>query len=307
MSSYPYPKNIIFPFYHTISDKNCPHIKNLYPVKSISQFEEELDYFQKNFNPIGLIDILEHIKNHTQPERPSFFLSFDDGLKECHSIIAPILKNRNLTAAFFINTGFVGNLDLFYRYKISLIIEKLKEPKRKSIQHLLKLNYTHEQIIDSLAMELGIDFNEFLEKEKPYMDWHEIRDLVRQGFLIGGHSVDHPYFNIISFDQQILQTKNSVDSVVNNLGLTYRIFSFPFTDLGVGKKYFDSIYNEGICDLTFGTAGIKEDEFAQNLHRIPMDNCLGSPKRFIEKQRFQYHLKKLIRKHKVIHPTNENF
>src|SRR5690625_6718403 len=42
-------KNIIFPFYHLISDQDCPHIRHLYPVKTIDQFKKELDFFQKHY------------------------------------------------------------------------------------------------------------------------------------------------------------------------------------------------------------------------------------------------------------------
>ncbi|SMC35267.1 polysaccharide deacetylase family protein [Moheibacter sediminis] len=292
------PKNIIFPFYHTISDENCPHIKNLYPLKTISQFEKELDYFQKNYQSISLEEIKIHIESGTQADKPSFFLSFDDGLAGCYSIIAPILKKRNISAAFFINTGFIDNQDLFYRYKVSLIIEKTAMSKGD----LLNLTIHDLPKIDEIAKEANLDFNQFLQQEKPYMNWDEVKDLSAQGFYIGGHSVNHPYYNQISFDEQLFQTRSSIDTIISKLSLDYKIFSFPFTDLGVKKEFFETVYREEIADLTFGTAGIKTDEFQRNLQRIPMDNCFGSPQRFIRKNLIQYHLKKLMNKDKVIHP-----
>lgn len=298
------PKNIIFPFYHTISDKNCPHIKNLYPVKTISQFEKELDFFQKNYQSISLEEIKIHVENGTQPDDPSFFLSFDDGLAECYSLIAPMLKKRNISAAFFINTGFVGNKDLFYRYKVSLIIEKIQCSKYKigNSEDLLNLTIHDSTKIDEIAKEIDLDFDEFLQQEKPYMCWVQIKELAAQGFYIGGHSVNHPYYNQISMDEQLFQTKSSIESIIKKLDLDYKIFSFPFTDLGVKKDFFESVYSDGIAEMTFGTAGIKKDEFDRNLQRIPMDNCLGNPQRFLQKNLIQYHLKKLINKDKVIHP-----
>ena len=305
MYLFPSPNNIIFPFYHTISDGECPHIKNLYPVKSSKQFEKELDYFQKNFHTISLEEIQSHIKNKTQPKKPSFFLSFDDGLKGCFTTIAPILKTRNLTAAFFLNTDFVDNQALFYRYKVSLIIEKIRLQNlefRISNSELLKLAYGNIDQIDEIAHELNVNFDEFLKKEKPYMGWDEIENLYEQGFCIGGHSVSHPYFSQISQQEQIFQTQRSVDIVQEKLNLNYRIFSFPFTDAGITKSYFETIYKEKICELTFGTAGIKKDEFSQNLQRIPMDNCLNSPEKFIQKQILQYQLKTLLKIDIVKHP-----
>src|SRR5690606_25266352 len=234
----------------------------------IKQFEKELNFLQKHYRPIGLEELTKHIFNQTQPKKPSFFLSFDDALRECFTVVAPILKQRKIPAAFFLNTAFVENKDFFYRYKDSMLINAARGSDfefRISDEELLKLTYNDSGKIDELAKELSIDFNEFLQKEKPYMDWDEIGQMKGDGFYFGGHSIDHPYFNQISFEEQIRQTKISVDEVVEKLNLDYRIFSFPFSDIGVEKKFFEKVYSENICGLTFGTAGIKNDEMKCNI------------------------------------------
>ncbi len=297
-------KKIIFPFYHIVSDEDCPHVKHLYPIKRIAQFEEELDFLQKHFLPLSLEALMDHIKNGTEPEKPSFFLSFDDGLRECYTVIAPILKRRKIPAAFFLNTGFVGNQALFYRYKVSLMINAMRTSNfefRTSQNHLLKLSYYDSDKIDELAKELNIDFQEFLEEEKPYMNWEEIEELKNQGFYFGGHSVDHPLYELISLEKQIEQTKESVEEVIDKLKLDYRIFAFPFTDFGVKTEFFASIFNSKICRLSFGTAGIKSDECKRNLQRISMERNLGDPATYFFKKLLTYQLKVVIGKEIVRH------
>ena len=301
----PSGKNLILPFYHAVSDEKCPHISNLYPVKKIQEFERELDFFQKNYEVINLDKLLNYVQNKTRPEKKSFFLSFDDGLKECYTVIAPILKERDIPAAFFINTGFVNNQDLFYRYKVSLLIEALKSSnysERISTNDLLKLTIHDTPKIDEIAKKLNVNFQEFLENEKPYMNWEEIKELYEQGFYIGAHSINHPYFYQISLEEQIRQTKESVNIVQEKLNLNYRIFSFPFTDFMVTTGFFNQIYTERICDVTFGTAGIKDDEFDNNLQRISMEKCTMDPATYIGKELFLYRLKKLMNKNRVSHP-----
>lgn len=296
---------IIFPFYHLISDGACPHIRHLYTVKSISQFEKELDFFQKNFQAISLQEILNHIKNNTKPERASFFLSFDDGLKECHTIIKPILKKRKLKAAFFLNTAFVNNQALFYRYKVSLLIEQLEKTNSNSDyskNELLQIGYEDTEKINQIAGELNFDFKQYLETEKPYMDWAEIQELKADGFYIGAHSVDHPLYSRLSLEEQIYQTKKSIEEVENKLKTDNRIFSFPFTDDGVSSEFFKTIFDENIATLTFGTAGIKDDTYSRNLQRLPMDNCTNDIRIFVMKNFLAYYLKKLSGRQKVLHP-----
>lgn len=301
----PSGKNLILPFYHAVSDEKCPHISNLYPVKKIQEFERELDFFQKNYEVINLDKLLNYVQNKTRPEKKSFFLSFDDGLKECYTVIAPILKERKIPAAFFINTGFVNNQDLFYRYKVSLLIEALKSSNYSEIistNDLLKLTIHDTPKIDEIAKKLNVNFQEFLENEKPYMNWEEIKELYEQGFYIGAHSINHPYYYQISLEEQVRQTKESIETVTHHLNPNYRIFSFPFTDYLVTKSLYNRVYTEGICDLTFGTAGIKDDELNNNLQRISMEKCTINPATYIGKELFQYRLKKLINKNRVIHP-----
>lgn len=293
-------KNIIFPFYHLISDQDCPHIRHLYPVKTIDQFKKELDFFQKHYNPITLEEIISHLKNNRKADKPSFFLSFDDGLKECFTIIAPLLKERNLTAAFFINTDFVDNRALFYRYKISLLIDALKQKHSDfNSEKLLQFNYSNAEKINALAEEHQLDFDLFLKESQPYMTWSEIENLHSDGFYIGAHSVDHPLYAQLSLEEQIQQTKESLKIVQEKLSLEYKIFSFPFTDNGVSNQFFEWLFGEEKVDLSFGTAGIKDDNFSFHLQRLPMDNNLGSPKAFVLKNHLAYGLKRLLGKHLV--------
>ena len=295
-------KKIIFPFYHIVSDEDCPHVKHLYPIKRVAKFEEELDFLQKHYRAIDLEELINHVQYETQPEEPSFFLSFDDGLRECSTVIAPILKRRNIPAAIFLNTGFVGNQDLFYRYKVSLIINALRNTKYKiriSSKELLKLTYHDSDKINELAEELKIDFNEFLQKERPYMSWEEIEELKKQGFYFGGHSVDHPLYKLISMEEQIDQTRKSVEETARKLNLDYRIFSFPFTDDGVKKEFFEKNYSEKICDLTFSTKRMKTDEFPQNIHRFGLEPNQGWTAAFFMKQYLVYIFNSILNKNKI--------
>lgn len=277
-------KKNIYPFYHTVSNSDLPYIRNLYPLKSVNQFERELDFFQKNYQNISLTDLMAQQKSGQLNDNNYFHLSFDDGLKECASIIAPILKERNLDATFFINPNFVENQAVFYRYKVALLIEKLPEQKKE----LLQLTIHDETKINELIIKHEINLSDF----DVYMNLDEITQLKKDGFSIGAHSMNHPFYADISFDQQLSETNESLNWVEKYLNLDYRTFSFPFSDLAVKKQFFEEIE----LDLSFGTAGIKDDEIATHIQRLPMDDNTGSVNLFIRKHLTLYHIKKLINK-----------
>ncbi|GGE87208.1 Polysaccharide deacetylase [Chishuiella changwenlii] len=285
-------KKNIFPFYHTISNQRLPHIDNLYPLKSIDQFQRELDYLQKNYQTISLKELIRlEQENQYIPQNNYFHLSFDDGLKECLTIISPILEERNLDATFFINPNFIGNKAIFYRYKVALILEKITDKSLKN--KLLNCTIHDTKWIDYLVNENQINLSDF----DIYLNEKDIQELINKGFSIGAHSMNHPYYRDISLENQLQETEQSLAFLQETFNLDYRVFSFPFTDDNVSKNFFDSIE----LDLSFGTAGIKDDELSNNIQRLPMDNCLMNPILFINKNRFKYYLQKIVNKHIVVH------
>lgn len=217
---------MLFPYYHTVSDVRLAHISNIYPIKSVKQFENDLEYLCKYYYPVSAETVYNIIRYQKKPEKPCFHLTFDDGLKEIYTVIAPILEKKGIPATFFINTGFINNKALFYRYKVSLVIEELNANPQliKNIsattgikstnlsiikKQLLSLTYNQSKLIDEIASALNIDFESYLCKHAPYLNEDEIKTLKSKGFQIASHSVDHPNFKDISIDEQKDRIENA--------------------------------------------------------------------------------------------------
>jgi peptidoglycan/xylan/chitin deacetylase (PgdA/CDA1 family) len=265
------------PFYHVVSDKQLSHILN-YPYRNRHDFEKELDFFLQYFKPVTL----EQLASGSCAGKKVFHLTFDDGLRECADIIAPILLKKGIPATFFINTAFADNMELFHRYKASLILSKLRHKPNKTVEkilaaHLMKgdrvlsAGYTDMNVLRDAALLLKIDYEKYLRKKKPYLTWEQIHQLAASGFTIGAHSHSHPEFWKLSPEDQLREVKVSMEKVVEMVNPAIRAFSFPFTDSGVPAKVLDTIRKEGICDITFGTAGIKYDRCDFHFQRYPAE------------------------------------
>ena len=50
------PHSVLFPFYHAISDQDCPHLKNLYRVQGAKKFEKDIDELLMNLKEETLKD-----------------------------------------------------------------------------------------------------------------------------------------------------------------------------------------------------------------------------------------------------------
>ena len=134
-------QNMINVFYHSVSNEYLPHISPLYKLKSIAEFENDIDFILKHFNPVSINEIQQIVAENKIFSKPSFHISFDDGLREVYTNVLPILKAKGIPATVFVNSNFVGNRNLFYRYKVALLIDRLKnagvsESKNKEISNV---------------------------------------------------------------------------------------------------------------------------------------------------------------------------
>lgn len=311
----------IFSFYHAVSDQDIIHIKHLYKVRTTKEFEKDLDFICKNFVPTDILTFLEKLRNNEPLRQNSFILSFDDGLREFHEIIAPILLRKGIPAICFLNSGFIDNHDLFFRYKASILVEKIKTTQSKAVmkkaeswmikkqfplkdisQTILTLNYSNRSLLDELAEILESNFNSYLNDVEPYLTGVQIESLIHKGFHFGSHSIDHPQYEEIDLNEQLRQTRESTNVITSRFHLNYKLFSFPFTDFGVPEQFFREVFQavHPIADLTFGCAGLKNDSYKRNIQRIPLEIDKFSAREVIYGEYFYYLFKALFNKNTIV-------
>jgi peptidoglycan/xylan/chitin deacetylase (PgdA/CDA1 family) len=304
---------LLLPYHHLVSDREVPHIKHLYPFKGTRAFEADLDYLLKNFKPVTVQQVIAAVNGKGPLPAKSFLITFDDGLREVADTIAPMLFKKGVPAVFFLNNAFLDNRSMFYKFKVSLMVEALKKneysqavlnragellreaqpapvspagrgaivtpaslqqaevSKETLISAIKKITYTNRHLADDLAPVLNISFDNYLEQEKPFLSLSQVGQLVQQGFAIGGHSIDHPYYRELSLDEQVRQTLESVDFLAERFQPGYRVFAFPHSDEGISRRFFEQVLDgPGRLDLVFGTANQQEDMRPGILHRF---NC----------------------------------
>ena len=309
----------ILPFWHAVSDESLPHLSQLYRVQRTSEFERTLDFLLKTYKPALVNDVLTIATTRGKSGKNLFFPSFDDGLSECYHVIAPILKRKGIQAAFFINPLFVDNKTLFHRHKASLILnvlqeQKLKGSEFKKAEQLLQQRfnnynlhqflhhtvYTDHWLLDQVAKIFGIDFEHFSTHHQPYMTLGQIKELQQDGFLIGAHGMDHREFFLSSEEEIMEQISGSMDFIIREVNPPIKTFAFPYTDFNVPDTIFERANKDKLWDLSFGTAGIKDEHLQNHLQRIPMESSQNEEgKQVIRTEYLWYYLKSVFGKNKV--------
>lgn len=299
--------------YHTVSDSELPHIKNLYTYRSLKGFKKDVEFILRKFHPISLQQLIYSIQSGTKLPSNSVMFTFDDGLREVYDYAAPILLENKITATLFLTKDYIDNRVLGYDHKKSLIIEKIKtlnnnlllneiqkilenetgfreEPKTA----ILRIPYSHRPLLDKIGRLLEIDFEEFLKTNQPYLTSDQIKHLIDAGFTIGGHSIDHALFPELTFEEQVNQTITSVKFIREKFSIDYQVFAFPYTDYNVSRSFFNSIAES--IDLTFGTQGLLTDSIPTNLQRISVEKYSCSARQTINFHYFRKYIYSLMNK-----------
>jgi peptidoglycan/xylan/chitin deacetylase (PgdA/CDA1 family) len=280
------PVPLLHVFYHVVTDEPAPHIEPLYPVRSVRQFSDDLDWLLRRFTPVTLEEVGKNIRT----AKPAFHLSFDDGLRQCSDTIKPILLAKGVPATFFINSAFVNNQDLMFRYKAALLCKA----QPKVLDYVLRIPYAMRAELDLLADEYRVDFPGFLRNYQPYMTHAQITDLAVHGFSIGAHSIDHPMFSEVDEQEQVRQAQESLALVQTNWPQATSSFAFPFTDMGVGNAFFKQL-PQGT--LSFGAAGLKREYLPYHHQRLPMERTSESASWIVGQAYLGYFIKMMLGRH----------
>src|SRR5437773_2867882 len=177
--------DLVILFYHAVSKEPLPHVAPLYRHKTPREFEADLDWLLGHLPPLGIDSVLAAARGEASGR--GFFVTFDDGLREVADVAAPILRRKGVPAAVFLNPPFLDNADLFYRFKIALLLGRLsdvgaaaREEARRLLaqsspniatlgQALRAVSYRDRAILDGLAPFFGVDFQAYLWQQRPYL------------------------------------------------------------------------------------------------------------------------------------------
>lgn len=155
------------------------------------EFKRKMSWLKDNFNVISLQDAIE--KKNLYKYKINIAITFDDGFKCFHSIIAQVLKELQLPCTFFICSGVIDlsgeNADHFTWHNL----------KRKS-------------------------------KKFDYLTMTELEDLASNPlFEIGGHTKNHVDLGKSYFHQELeKEIRDDKKDLENMVGKAINFFAYPF-------------------------------------------------------------------------------
>jgi len=232
------------------------------------EFAQQMQIISKYFNPIGLPEALELIKQGKLPKN-SICVTFDDGYKNNLSIAQPILQNYKIPATVFVATSYIegdnmwnDNVIEFFRKRlhkdINLKSFSLGSISNCSIENALKiipkiikqLKYSSLKERSNAINELYHKHSEHISKSK-MMDREEIRELFEKGITIGAHTHEHPILKVLSKSEQAQQIAYGKELLEQIIVQPVELFAYPNGKFGID---FDETTVEIVKDLKFSAA-----------------------------------------------------
>lgn len=235
-------KNFLF---HRVSDQEDA----LWPPMQVNLFRRLIGHLKKNYEVINLEEHLQEPTSFSKKNKKLASVLFDDGYKDNIEYAAPILKEMDCPASFYVVTDCINKNIPTWTYivdhtlqhtekkmlelPLDYVPERLKvinlgniSPSLKSLKPWMKTlpNRKRKEIMD-VIMNTCSDIN---IPQNMMMNWSEIRQLQSENFIIGSHSHTHPMLGRLENEAEIEEElATSFTSIEKELGIKPLIISYP--------------------------------------------------------------------------------
>ena len=218
-------------------------------------FDEHLQVLCRQYQPISLARLAEHLLGLRRIPKRAVVLTFDDGYADNLHTVKPLLERYGIPATVFVVSGYVGEekelfqetlnrvLLLSPRVPSSLVLDiagvrhTWEVPERaqargaiySELKSLLtdKPDHVRRALAEDLIQWVGLDATPLPEYRM--LDEHELSLLGAQELVeIGAHTVTHPLLSSLHPDRQLEEIRGSRDQLESILGRGVTKFSYPF-------------------------------------------------------------------------------
>ena len=279
-------RNFLF---HRVSEEE----DTMWPPMKPSLFAASIRYLTRHYQVVPLENFLADPGAFKSKKKIATVL-FDDGYKDNIEYAAPILKEHNCPASFYVVTDCINRNIPTWTYNIDRVFQMTRNEKleldfdfvpekfrtitlsgqtaREVKPWLKKLSNPQRIVVITSILEQCDDVAE--ERDK-MMNWDEVRQLDKAGYMIGSHSHTHPMLASLENEADI-----SDELVTSFKILTEQIGRSPLT-----ISYPIGSYDERVTRLSeasgyrYGLA-VKQEFFKYNsndLWRIPRVELYQEP------------------------------
>lgn len=216
---------------------------------SPTQFRRQLELLRERCTLVNLAQVIDGLRGVPLPPNP-VLIAFDDGYKSNLEVAAPILRDLDVSAVFFIATDFVDERRLYWWEALAYIAKRapnrrptLAYPESTEVdldapRALWRLNriVKHAQHLDvtrfvaEFAAAAAVAWDASVERalcDQLIMTWEEVRALARGGMDIGSHTRSHRVLQTVPDDELAAELTGSRELIERQIGKPVRAIAYP--------------------------------------------------------------------------------
>jgi len=230
-------------------------------VVSAVGFACQLDFLMQHFDIVPLGALLRHGDRTSQRARPRCVITFDDGWRDNYDLALPILRRRNMPAAIYLSTDFIGTDRAFWHTELIYLFTRTDVPRALTVDRgfarypervrheLSRFAKTRplsaidldslietvkalcdEEVIDNLVQTLAHTVGlrrPFIPGRRFFLDWDQVRAMAAAGFEIGSHGCSHRILTRLSAEAAREELVRSKAEIERRVGVEVDHFAFP--------------------------------------------------------------------------------
>jgi peptidoglycan/xylan/chitin deacetylase (PgdA/CDA1 family) len=207
-------------------------------------------------------------------------LSFDDGYRDNHRVLLPLLRRAGAGATVYLESRPLDErkvnwshkyfwclarsspFDFVHRYgaatsdqavfhSLNQVVAEERVDARYHLKRILKYEAEpreRDRAIDAVFAGLGGDERELCERL--YMSWDEARELQEAGVELGGHTAGHQILSRLEASEQRREISDGAASMRRELGREIPSFAYPW-----GRRWdFDAASKDAVRAEAFRSA-----------------------------------------------------
>lgn len=266
--------------YHRVN----PEFDPLYMEEvTATTFDWQMKLVSQCFNVLPLVEAIQLLRKDRLPSR-SLCVTFDDGYADNAEVALPILKKHDLTATFFVSTGFLNGGRMWndtviesIRYMTPGLLNltefglgtfnlKTWTDRKKCFQAVIeKIRHLPQNERQAFANRLE-DLSPEPLPDHLMMTSEQVKELHDAGMTIGGHTVTHPILSTLELSQvetEIREGRSTLEKIINE---PVRVFAYPNGKPGADYlpeqvSVIKELGLEGAVSTAWGVSSIETDPY----------------------------------------------
>jgi peptidoglycan/xylan/chitin deacetylase (PgdA/CDA1 family) len=213
----------------------------------IDVFEGQMRFISRYYRVVSLADLVAHLDSGSSDI--VLAITFDDGYRDNRTNAFPVLERYGLPATIFLATESIDSGEPLWFERLAAALKLttcefidvewdiprrfwLRTPAErlaanKEIFSALR-QMTNEARAQQLACVLdALGRHEDASRDRPMLNWDEIRWMHQRGIDFGGHTVTHPYLSRLTGEQMDWEVRECKRRIESELQAPVRHFAYP--------------------------------------------------------------------------------